>query len=405
MMEKKWFMILCALGIHLSIGSLYAWSQVILQIQTLHHINWSLAQITFSFSLSVLTLGLTAALCGSFVEKYGARISGIISAIFFSVGLILSGIALKTGSISLLYLGYGLFAGIGIGIGYITPISTLLKWFDNSRGLAMGLTIMGFGFGAMLEMFLIKKIFPELGVINIGDMLMYLGGIYGALIMACSIFLVKPKINMTQRSNASLNLPARKAVKSLRFYLLWIMLFINITCGIAVISVAEQLGINNTGMSLSIAATLVFLMSVFNGLGRFIWAFLSDYISRKWTYVLFFALQILAFYLVANISNILLFSIFILMILSCYGGGFSLAPAFIADIFGTKEPGTIHGYILTAWAAAGIFGPMLITIIKDYTGNFSSALYVFSVLLFIGLVISVIMLMNIRNVEAVSSSS
>ena len=177
------------------------------------------------------------------------------------------------------------------------------------------------------------------------------------------------------------------------------MLFINVTCGIVVIAVAAQLGVSKVHMTLASAAVLVIFMSLFNGIGRFSWAFISDYLSRPITYILFFIIQLVAFYVIANTTLIWLFELMVFLILSCYGGGFSLVPAFIADIFGVKEPGAIHGYILTAWAAAGLVGPMLIAKIKDHVGSFVGALYIFSVFLLIGLIIATVMMINIAQIK------
>ena len=192
-MTNKWLMAICAVAIHISIGSIYAWSQLSATIEKTLNTDWSLSQITLTFSIAIISLGVATLFMGRFVEKYGPRSSGIVAALFFSIGLILGGIALKNEQLWLLYIGYGVLGGIGIGIGYITPVSTLLAWFPQRRGFAMGLAIMGFGFGAMLEIFLIQDVFPMLGIINISSMLIALGISYGLLMLIASLFLTLPE--------------------------------------------------------------------------------------------------------------------------------------------------------------------------------------------------------------------
>lgn len=190
-----------------------------------------------------------------------------------------------------------------------------------------------------------------------------------------------------------------EAVKTPRFYGLWIMLFINVTCGIAIIGVASPLLQEAMGMSALAAAAAVGLMGVFNGAGRIFWASISDFLTRPVVYIIFFATQAIAFYALPSISELILFQIILYFIMSCYGGGFASIPAYIGDIFGTKELGAIHGYILTAWAAAGLVGPLIISNVKDMTGSYAQTLYVFAGFFCIALVVSIAMLINIKKIK------
>jgi OFA family oxalate/formate antiporter-like MFS transporter len=190
-----------------------------------------------------------------------------------------------------------------------------------------------------------------------------------------------------------------EAIKTPRFYGLWIMLFINVTCGIAIIGVASPLLEEVMGITALAAAAAVGLMGVFNGLGRIFWASISDFLTRPIVYIIFFATQAVAFYALPNISELILFQVVLYFIMSCYGGGFASIPAYIGDIFGTKELGAIHGYILTAWAAAGLVGPLIISNVKDITGSYSQTLYVFSVFFCIALIVSISMLLNIKRLK------
>lgn len=195
-------------------------------------------------------------------------------------------------------------------------------------------------------------------------------------------------------------LTANEAVKTIRFYWLWIMLFINITCGIAIISVASPMAQEIAGMSPMAAATMVGLMGLFNGLGRIGWASLSDYIGRPNTYTLFFVIQVVAFFLLPSVTQALLFQLVVYLILTCYGGGFASIPAYIGDLFGTKQLGAIHGYILTAWAAAGLVGPIFATWVREITQSYTETLYIFAGMFVVALVVSLLIRLDIRKLRA-----
>ena len=195
------------------------------------------------------------------------------------------------------------------------------------------------------------------------------------------------------------NIGLNEAIKTPRFYGLWLMLFINVTCGIAIIGVASPLLQEVLGLSAIAAAAAVGLMGIFNGAGRLLWASLSDYLTRPIVYVIFFATQAVAFYMLPSITEVLVFQIVLYFIMTCYGGGFASIPAYIGDIFGTKELGAIHGYILTAWAAAGLVGPLIISMVKDATGSYSQTLYVFAGFFIIAFIVSIAMILNIKSVQ------
>jgi len=414
MKRNRWLLALCAVGIHLSIGSIYAWSQIAALIQqqmsSVH--SWTLTQITVTFSIAICALGLSAAFLGRFVGKKGPKYSGIIASILFGIGLVGGGLALKYDNLTMLYITYGVLGGAGIGIGYITPVSTLLKWFPDRRGLAMGLAIMGFGFGAALEVFLLQNLLPALGITSISSGLMILGVVYFIVMFISSLYLAPPpkgwklagfeeKISKgkTVVKEDLAQLGAVEALKTSRFYFLWIMLFINVTCGIALIAVAKLMGTDIILLSSQAAAVMVMLMSLFNGFGRIFWANVSDYITRPVTFIVYFVLQIIAFFVLTQTRNPYVFQGFVFLILTCYGGGFSAIPAYIGDVFGTKEAGMIHGYILTAWSAAGLLGPILIAECYQITGLYQDSLYIFIGLLIIALIVSIIAAVNIKNIR------
>lgn len=413
MNKNRWLMALAAVGVHICIGSVYAWSVYVNPIKD--SMNWTLTDVTIAFSIAIFFLGLSAALMGKFVERNGPKVSAIIAAVLFGLGTTGSGLAIMMESKLLLYFFYGVLGGCGLGIGYISPVSTLVQWFPDKRGLATGLAIMGFGFASAVWGPTIKVLISDIGV---AYTFMVLGATYFVIMFASALYLEKPEEgylpegfkkkveagHKTIKKDLAM-LGVHEAVKTPRFYGLWLMLFINVTCGIAIIGVASPLLQEVLGMSAIAAAAAVGLMGIFNGAGRIFWASLSDYLTRPIVYIIFFATQAMAFYFLPSITTIILFQIILYFIMSCYGGGFASIPAYIGDIFGTKELGAIHGYILTAWAAAGLVGPLIISMVKDATGSYAETLYVFSGFFGIALVISILMLINIKSIQKSQASA
>ena len=400
-------MALSAVGVHICIGSVYAWSVYVKPIQ--EQMSWTLTDVTIAFSIAIFFLGLSAALMGKVVERNGPRVSAIIAASLFGLGTAGSGLAIMMESKMLLYFFYGVLGGCGLGIGYISPVSTLVKWFPDKRGMATGLAIMGFGFASAVWGPTIKILIEKVGI---SGTFFILGALYFVVMFASALYLQKPeegylpkkfkkKIEEGKKklkedlSSLGLN----EAVKTPRFYGLWLMLFINVTCGIAIIGVASPLLQEVLGISAIAAAAAVGLMGIFNGAGRIFWASLSDYLTRPVVYIIFFLTQAIAFYILPSVTEIVVFQVVLFFIMSCYGGGFASIPAYIGDIFGTKELGAIHGYILTAWAAAGLVGPLIISMVKDATGSYSQTLYVFAGFFVLALVISILMLVNIKTIQ------
>lgn len=402
-MKNRWSIALCAVGIHISIGSVYAWS--VAKENVMHILNCSEKQITFTFTLAIFFLGLSAAFLGHLVEKKGPKLCGILAAILFGCGLIGSGLAVKFQSLWMLYACYGVLGGFGLGIGYVTPVSTLIKWFPDKRGLATGMAIMGFGFAAYLSSYAMKYLM-SIETIGVSGMFYTLGAAYFILMFCSSLYLAPPPADWMPKgyhansSNKKIKqdlsqLTANQAVKTLRFYCLWLMLFINVTCGIAVISDARAMAENIAGLSIAAAAGMVGVMGIFNGLGRLGWSAISDYLTRPIVWLIFFFGQAILFYMLPKIDNPVVFQAFIFIIISCYGGGFSTMPAFIGDLFGTKQVSAILGYILTAWSAAGIVGPMLLAAIKDKTQSYSATFNIFTIFFLAALVVSIILAINI----------
>ncbi len=413
--KNRWLIAASGVGIHISIGSAYAWS--VFTNPMADQFGWKTTEISFAFSIAIFFLGFSAAFLGRFVEKYGPRKAGMLSALFFGVGVAGSGLATSMESLYMLYLFYGVIGGIGLGIGYIAPVSTLVKWFPDHRGLATGMAIMGFGFAALLSGPAASYLIVHVGI---STTFFILGAIYFLVMMIASQYMAPPPRNWVPKGFKQAEqgvagkgkikvdlsyLTANEAIKTRRFWTLWFMLFLNVTCGIAVISVASPMGQEITGMSAGAAATMVGIMGIFNGGGRLGWATLSDYIGRPNVYTTFFVIQIVAFFMIPIASNLILFEILLFAIVSCYGGGFSSIPAYIGDLFGTKQLGAIHGYILTAWAMAGIAGPLFLSLIYDSTGSYNVTMIIFGIIFIIAFILSIWVRSDIKRLRKLQEES
>ncbi len=401
MKKNKWLIVLSAIGIHICIGSVYAWS--VLTKPIMQAMGFTLQETTWTFSIAILFLGLSAGFLGSYVEKHGPRRSGLVSTIFFGIGMLGTAFALSQHSLLLMYLFYGVIGGIGLGTGYITPVSTLVKWFPNNRGLATGLAIMGFGFASLIAGPVMQLLIAKYGLIN---NFIILGCVYMVIMTASSLYLEPPKVPAVAEVKAKLaSLPennqaqytVNEAMKTWHFYALWWIFFTNITCGIGLLAVASPMAQEVIQMTPLAAASMVGIIGLLNGLGRIVWSTISDYIGRRNTYIMFFLLEIVAFYMLASVTDSFLFQALIFLIITCYGGGFSCMPAYLSDLFGTKQLSAIHGRILTAWGLAGIAGPLLLSWIKETTNSYSITLYFFSGCFVISLLIAVILKLKTQN--------
>ncbi|WP_400079709.1 OFA family MFS transporter [Winogradskyella sp. R77965] len=395
-LKNRWLIALSAVGIHISIGSVYAYSVITNPVKDILDVEGSV--IKWAFKIAILLLGLSAAFLGRWVEKVGPKISGTTAGLFYGIGILGSGLAVQLESLTLFYLCYGVIGGIGLGLGYITPVSTLVKWFPDKRGLATGMAIMGFGFSALIFGPVMQSLFETVGVSNA---FYILGAIYMFLILSSSRYIEKPPEGYlpdgfkpgegkTIKEDIS-NITANAALKSSRFYYMWIMMFINITCGIAVIAAASPMMQEKLSYTPMEAATVVGLIGVFNGFGRILWSSLSDYLGRANIYIIFFAFQILAFYFLPEITMELFFLLILFTVITMYGGGFATLPAFLGDLFGTKQLGAIHGMILASWGLAGVVGPTIYDVVKSSTGSLDITLKVFSGLFVVALVVSLLM--------------
>ena len=389
-MRNRWLIALAAIGLHISIGSVYAWSVLTRPIMT--DMGFTMSQTTWTFSLAILMLGLSAGFLGSFAEKIGPKKSGLLSMLFWVAGLLGTAYALSIHNLTLLYLFYGIIGGIGLGIGYITPVSTLVKYFPNRPGLA----IMGFGFASLIAGPLMQFLVAQVGLVN---NFIILGVIYLVVMGASSLYLKAPQPKQPPRTTKDKStmyvhnhgMLANDAMKTWQFGALWWIFFINITCGIGLLSLASPMAQETIGMTPTAAASLVGIIGIFNGGGRIAWSTISDYFGRAQTYILFFIIQIIAFYVLGETNNALTFQVLILLIITCYGGGFACMPAYLADLYGIRQLSTIHGRILTAWGLAGIVGPMLVSYFHEAGYGYTTALVCFALLFVLNTIIAIIL--------------
>ena len=415
---NRWMVPPAALCIHLCIGQVYAFSVFKLPLTRVVGVSesaaadWSQPTLAWIFSLAIAVLGLAAAFGGQWLERVGPRKAMALAASCFGGGFIISAFGVWTHQIWLIYLGYGVLGGIGLGIGYISPVSTLIKWFPDRPGLATGMAIMGFGGGAMIGSPLATSLMaffdgPE--SVGVGSTFVAMGVIYflfmmiGALIVRIPAEGWKPAgfdpeaQGQQSRMITRHHVHVSQSMRTPQFYLIWLVLFLNVTAGIALLEQASPMAQEMVGVSSAAAAGFVGVLSIFNMAGRFFWASLSDYIGRKMTYICFFVIGMALYALVPNVAaagNIVLFVLAACIIVSMYGGGFATVPAYLRDIFGTMHVGAIHGRLLTAWSAAGVVGPVLLNQLREGriesgvapADAYTTTLYVMVALLAAGLV-------------------
>jgi MFS family permease len=374
--------------------------------------DWKLSTVTWIFSLAFAMLGLSAALFGKWLEKVGPRKAMFVSMLCFSGGFFISALGIYLHQIFLIYLGYGFLGGIGLGLGYISPVSTLMKWFPDRPGMATGLAIMGFGGGALIGSPLAVALmdFFKSGTSNgVFETFLCLGGLY-LFFMAFGVINIKipksalaPVVDLEKKSQVKHFSPegmsVEKAIRTHQFWLLWIVLCSNVTAGIAIISQASPLiqEMFKGSVSASAASGFVGLLSIFNLFGRFVWSSLSDLMGRKITYSIYFGLGLILYATIPTLGhsqNLGLFILVCCLVISMYGGGFSAIPAYLKDLFGLYNVGAIHGRLLTAWSTAGILGPALITYLKErqlaqgvlLADSYTFTIYMMLIVLFVGFV-------------------
>jgi len=388
---NRWLVPQAALAIHLSIGQAYAFSVFKLPLTKVLGItqsapgDWKQSQLAWIFTIAIVFLGLSAAVFGRWLEHAGPRKSGVVAACCWALGFMFSAVGVHIHNIWLLYLGYGVLGGCGLGLGYITPVSTLIKWFPDRRGMATGMAIMGFGGGALIASPLSQMLldhYKSPTSVGVADTFVTLGAIYlVAMLFGAFLFRVpapgwkpagwEPPAAQSEGLITRRHVHVDTAIKTAPFYFLWAVLFLNVTAGIGILEQASPMiqEMFKGVVKASAAAGFVGLLSLFNMLGRFGWSSLSDRIGRKVTYAIFFTLGPLLYVTLpyaGHIGSVALFVGAAALIITMYGGGFATIPAYLSDLFGTQYVGAIHGRVLTAWSSAGVAGPVLVNYIREY---------------------------------------
>jgi MFS family permease len=369
---NRWFIPVGAVAVHICIGSVYAWSTFNRPIQALFpNAPWWFSPPYTTFTTALVLLGLSAAFGGPWVERRGPRVAATAAALFFGSGLLIGGLGLAIQQSVLVFLGMGIIGGIGCGLGYISPVSTLVKWFPDRRGMATGMAIMGFGGGAYLAGKWNAALIDQIGVART---VMTFGAVYLVVMLIGARLLRRPPEgwkpagwipNATPgKMITNRSVSRNAAISTVQFYLLWGILFVNVTAGIGILAQASPMMQDLFQKTPLEAGAIVSLISIFNAGGRFLWASGSDYIGRRNTYSIFFIVQLVLFSLIPGFAasgSWLFFLTSLFIVFTMYGGGFATIPAFLADIFGADNVGAIHGALLTAWSAAAVAGPVIIT--------------------------------------------
>src|SRR5215217_5123440 len=362
-----------------ALGAVYAWS--VFRVPLSNAYGTGVSAVNTTFSIAILALGFAAFFGGLWMNKSGPRVVALSAGVLYGAGIFLASFAQP--SLWILYLTYGLMAGIGIGLGYIVPVATLIKWFPDKRGFITGIAVAGFGAGALLTAPIAKQLVQGVGLF---PTFAILGILYLIMVVGAGLFMKNPPEGWTpegwepeeeessERTGVDYELGG--ALKTWQWYALWALLFLNVTAGIAIISEADPIAQEVSGVEPAIAAWLVSIISVANALGRFGWAWLSDAIGRKWVFFTMFLLQAVLFFLLPLVSVYFLLALVSFIIVSCYGGGFGTMPAFTADYFGSANVGKIYGLTLTAWSFGGVLGPLLISYILDTTDSYTLAFYI-----------------------------
>ena len=371
---NRWVVALAGTVLQLGLGTVYAWSYF--QSLLVKSYRWSYTDTAWAFSLVILTVGLSAAWAGVNLSKYGPRKLAMLGAALFSLSYMLGGAALYFRSVPLFYLGYSIVGGIGIGLGYVTPVSTVAKWFPDRKGLVTGVVVMGFGVGALLMSKLLAPILLAAANDDLVPVFISLGVLFAVVLVPVSWFLQNPPdVNSAVAdAPAATDLPTRAYLGSGQFLMMWLVFFFNIAAGISVISFQSPLLQEIWGLSdpsvepaalASYGATLIAVSSLFNGIGRLFWGLVSDRIGRVESFRLLLATQMIVFGVLMTERNPWVFSALVCYVLMCFGGGFGTMPSFVMDVFGARRMSVMYGAMLTAWAAAGVAGPLMMASLKD----------------------------------------
>ena len=386
---NRWIIAIAGVVMQIALGAVYAWS--VFRIPLVQEFGWTISEVTLAFTIAIFMIGFAAYGGGIWMRRSGPRTVALAAGVLYGSGVFLASFADR--GLWWLYASYGLLGGIGLGLGYIVPVATLVEWFPDKRGMITGLAVAGFGAGALITAPIATRLIDTVGVL---DTFAVLGIVYLVMVLGAALFMQDPPAGykpagwappLTTQQQHATAYTLKSALRSWQWYGLWALLFLNTTAGIAIISQAAPMAQEITNVSAALAAATVGLISIANGVGRLFWAWLSDFIGRRNVFLVMFPLQAVVFWLIPSAGSLTAFAALALIILLCYGGGFGTMPAFVADYFGTEHVGTIYGLMLTAWSFAGVLGPTLIASLRENTGSYNQAMYIIAGLMLVSAVI------------------
>jgi len=382
---KRWLIAFAAILLQMALGAVYAWS--VFRIPLSRQFHWTISEVTLTFTIAIFVLGIASFIGGLWLNRSGPRVVALTAGVLYGGGVFLASF---THSLPWLYISYGVIGGFGLGFGYIVPISVLVKWFPDKRGLMTGIAVGGFGAGALVTAPVATALIQSVGVLrtfaDIGIAFLIITVAMGYFMenppagWAPSGWIPKPALR-SQRAVRDFSLG--EALKSWQWWALWLLLFLNTSAGISLISQESPMFQELGKLTAIVAAGMVGIVSIGNAIGRVFWAWVSDLATRRWTFVIMFALQILLFWFLPGFHTAASLTAVSFIILMCYGGGFGTMPAFAADYFGAKNVGPIYGLMLTAWGVASAFGPLLIAHLRQTSGAYQGGLRVIAVIMLV----------------------
>ena len=388
--HNRWVIAAAGVLMQIALGAVYAWS--VFRIPLTKSFGWTISEVTLTFTIAIFVLGLAAFGGGLWMRRAGPRTVALTAGALYGLGVFLA--SLTNGRLWWLYCSYGLIAGVGLGLGYIVPVATLVKWFPDKRGMITGLAVAGFGAGALITAPIATRLIASVGVMQTFAVL---GVAYFVAVTVGALFMRNPPDGyrpdgwtptVTQRQQrAARSYTLAEAMRCWQWYGLWTLLFLNTTAGIAVISQAAPMFQEITGITAARAAGVVGIISIANGAGRLLWAWLSDLVGRRPVFLAMFVLQAIIFWLLPSAHSLTLFAALTVAVLLCYGGGFGTMPAFAADYFGAEHVGSIYGLMLTAWGVAGVLGPTLMAALRERSGGYDDGLRLIAGLMLVSAVI------------------
>lgn len=375
---NRWIIAAAGVLMQVALGAVYAWS--VFRTPLVRELHASISQISLTFTITIFTLGWAAFAGGLWMRAKGPRVVALTGGLLYGLGVFLA--SFSGHGLWVLYWSYGILGGAGIGLSYIVPIATLVKWFPDRRGFITGVAVAGFGAGALVTAPIATRLIQSVGVLQT---FAWLGCASLVFVMGPALLMREPPSGWKPAgwhsapgaaTTSASNYTLRQALRSWQWYALWLVLFFNVSAGISIISQASPMAQEITGVNAALAAAMVGMISIANGAGRFLWAWLSDVVGRRWVFFAMFVLQAGLFVVLPGIHSFGLFTAFAVVILLCYGGGFGTMPAFCADYFGSRDVGSIYGLMLTAWGFGSAFGPILIAHARQSTGGYGQALLI-----------------------------